>query len=144
MAAILFATRASSRHQKPHFVRISAKWRLVTRLLGLGQNVAVVPAQSLESPDRRHALDYGVSTRSVKNRTLSRQPNEISGLKSKAFAYRGGLLGTRHRNFPAVKRQARSGEPFPLETRLERPEGRVEAAFGPRHAKRVHGDLNRV
>src|SRR5271165_712591 len=42
----------------------------------------------------------GVTTRSVKNRTLRRQSNEISGLKSKAFAYRGGLLGTRHRNFP--------------------------------------------
>ena len=42
----------------------------------------------------------GVTTRSVKNRTLSRQSNEISWLKSKAFAYRGGLLGTRHRNFP--------------------------------------------
>src|SRR5208337_1305800 len=42
----------------------------------------------------------GVTTRSVKNRTLSRQSNEISWLKNKTFAYRGGLLGTRHRNFP--------------------------------------------
>jgi hypothetical protein len=32
-------TRASSRHQKPRFVGISAKWRLVTQLLGLGQVV---------------------------------------------------------------------------------------------------------
>jgi IS5 family transposase len=42
----------------------------------------------------------GVTRRSVKNRPLSRQSNEISGLKNKAFAYRGGLLGARHRNFP--------------------------------------------
>src|SRR5271166_2856140 len=39
----------------------------------------------------RHEVDYGVTTRSVKNRTLSRQSNEISWLKSKAFAYRGGI-----------------------------------------------------
>jgi hypothetical protein len=56
------------------------------------------------------ARQCGVSTRSVKNRTLSRQSNEISGLKSKAFAYRGGLLGTRHRHFPFQHLDARTSQ----------------------------------
>ena len=47
----------------------------------------------------RSTVHDGVTTRSVKNRTLSQNSNEISRVKNKALSHRGGVLGTRHRKF---------------------------------------------